>query len=71
LNRDVLVSKFAFKFNILCRYITADNKSIASTRSLFYVNDVFDVKAKVTHMKAARKVIANSALVKDKVGQFC
>lgn len=43
-----------------------DKKSIASTRSLFYVNDVFDVEDKVTHIKAAREVIKNSALVKEK-----
>ena len=46
--------------------LKADKKSIASTRSLFYVNDVFDVKDKVKHIKKAREVISDSALVKNK-----
>ena len=46
--------------------LKADKKSIASTRSLFYVNDVFDVKDKVKHIKKAREVIGDSVLVKDK-----
>jgi predicted RND superfamily exporter protein len=46
--------------------VSEDSTAIASSRSLYYVNDVFDVAAKVKHIKAAREAIKNSALVKDK-----
>ena len=43
-----------------------DNKTVASSRSLFYVNDLFDVRDKVKHIKKAREVIKQSDLVKKK-----
>mmetsp|Transcript_10021 Transcript_10021/g.16011 ORF Transcript_10021/g.16011 Transcript_10021/m.16011 type:complete len:1253 (+) Transcript_10021:58-3816(+) len=52
--------------NALLTLAPGSATTIGSSRSLYYVNDVFDVEAKVAHIKAAREVIAKSALVKDK-----
>ena len=43
-----------------------DGRTITSSRSVFYVNDVFDLKQRTKHMKEARSVISDSRLVKEK-----
>jgi hypothetical protein len=44
---------------------TPDKTTITSSRSLYYVNDVFDIKQKMKHIEQARAVIADSRLVKE------